>query len=118
MNRPGSDGELDLQAALARVGGDIDLLKEISRVFLDDCPRSVAEIRDAAARSDCPAVERVAHGLKGAASNFGAPQVVGAALRVEMLGRSGELDGLATALEALEAMLDGLRADLESLLDS
>jgi len=114
----GSGGGLDLESALARVGGDLDLLKEISRVFLDDCPRSLAEIRDAAARVDYVVVERAAHGLKGASSNFGASRVVSAALYIEQLGRGQKLDEFAPAFDALEAALAALCSELEALLDS
>jgi two-component system, sensor histidine kinase and response regulator len=117
---PGStpgDG-LDWDAALARVGGDVDLLNDIARVFLDDCPRALAELRDAGARGDCALAERAAHGLKGAASNFGAKRVVEASLHIERMGRAGSLDGFAAALEALENGLASLQEELETLLGS
>jgi HPt (histidine-containing phosphotransfer) domain-containing protein len=122
MNRssPGStpgDG-LDWDAALARVGGDVDLLNDIARVFLDDCPRALAELQDAGTRGDCALAERAAHGLKGAASNFGAKRVVEASLHIERMGRAGSLDGFAAALEALENGLASLREELETLLGS
>lgn len=109
---------LNRDAALARVGGDVDLLKEIARVFLDDCPRSLAELRDAAARGDCGAVERSAHSLKGAGSNFGASRMVAAALRIEQMGRDGELDDFAAALDVLESTLTSLCNELEALIAS
>ena len=115
---PGAGDGLDRKAALDRVGGDVDLLKDIARVFLDDCPRSIEELRSAAARGDCPAVERVAHGLKGAASNFGARRVVAAGLAIEQMGRAGKLDDFASALATLEAALAALRDELEGLIAS
>jgi HPt (histidine-containing phosphotransfer) domain-containing protein len=118
MNRSEPWDGLDRDAALGRVGGDVDLLKEIAGVFLDDCPRSLAELRDAAARGDCVGAERAAHGLKGAASNFGAGHVVAAALRIEQMGRAGKLDDFAPALESLEAALAALRDELEALIAS
>src|SRR5450631_2427104 len=87
----------DKDAALGRVGGDLDLLKEIARVFLDDCPRSLAELREAAARSDCAVVERSAHTLKGASANFGAARLVAAALLIEKMGHARTMDGVAPA---------------------
>jgi HPt (histidine-containing phosphotransfer) domain-containing protein len=105
-----------LDAALVRVGGDIDLLIEITRLFLDEYPRSLAEVRDGARRADFAVVERSAHGLKGAASNFGAVEVVGAALRIEQMGRARTLEEFPTALATLEAALAALRAELEALI--
>jgi two-component system, sensor histidine kinase and response regulator len=109
---------LDCDAALARVGGDADLLKEIARIFLDDCPRAMAEMRDASARGDCVLLERAAHGLKGAASNFGASNVVAAALNLEKMGRSGTVEGFAPAYRELDTALSKLHDELESLIAS
>ena len=117
--KPSLPGDgFDRTAALERVGGDLDLLKEITRVFLDDCPRSLDQLRAAAARGDSQAVEQVAHGLKGAASNFGAKRVVATALVIEQMGRAGKLDDFAAALAALEAACAELRSELEALIAS
>jgi two-component system, sensor histidine kinase and response regulator len=114
----GSGDGLDSKAALDRVGGDVDLLKDIAHVFLEDWPRSIEELRSAAARGDGPVVERVAHGLKGAASNFGASRVVAASLAIEQMGRAGKLDDFASAMATLEAALVELRGELEGLIAS
>ena len=84
----------DKEGALGRVGGDLGLLKEIARVFLDDCPRLLEELREAAARSDFAAVERHAHTLKGSSANFGASRLVSAALRIEKMGRARSLKSI------------------------
>ena len=115
---PGSGDGLDRIAALDRVGGDVDLLKDVARVFLDDCPRCLEELRSAAARGDCPTVERVAHGLKGAASNFGACRVVAAGLSLEQVGRAAKLGDFAPALVKLEVALAALCDELEELIAS
>jgi HPt (histidine-containing phosphotransfer) domain-containing protein len=118
MNRSSPGDGLDWNAALDRVGGDVDLLKDIARIFIDDCPRALAELRDACARGDCTLAERAAHGLKGAAANFGATRVVDASLHLEKMGRAGTLDGFAPALEVLENGLASLQKELETLLAS
>ena len=70
---------IDRQVALSRVGGDAELLKEIAQLFIDDYPRAMADIRQAADRGDAKSLERSAHGLKGSVANFGAPSAVEAA---------------------------------------
>jgi two-component system, sensor histidine kinase and response regulator len=106
---------LDREAALSRVGGDDELLHEIAQIFLDDYPRSLAELREAAGRGDARTVERAAHGLKGAAANFGARPVVDAALAIETMGRHQDLSGFSAALGALEQTLSRFRHELEEL---
>ena len=80
---------LDRAAALARVGGDLDLLKEIAALFLDEYPQALVDMRKALATGDAKTIERSAHGLKGSVANFGARTAVDAAFELEQLGRTG-----------------------------
>lgn len=107
--------QLDAAAALARVGGDEDLLKEIAEIFLDEYPAALAEVRRAAESGDAGALERAAHALKGSISNFGATAAYDAALRLETMGRTGELDSTAEALGVLDAALVRLGPELRRL---
>ena len=77
---------------LARVGGDRELLAEISRLFVDDAPRHLERIRRALDERDGNALLRAAHGLKGAAANFDAEGVVSAARTLEDIGRTQQFD--------------------------
>jgi two-component system, sensor histidine kinase and response regulator len=106
---------LDREVALTRVGGDAELLKEIAELFLENYQAWLAELREAGASGDAGAVERTAHGLKGSVANFGARDAVDAALKLEHLGRNHDLSAMPESLAALEAALETLRGDLESL---
>ena len=108
--------ELDLQAALGRVDGDRELLKEIAELFLEECPGSLEAVRAAVASRDPAALQRAAHSLKGAVSNFGERAAHKAALRLEQMGRSGELAGSAEALRELEEALERLCAELREFI--
>ena len=106
---------LDRASALARVGGDLDLLKEIAALFLDEYPRELDEIRKALASGDAHMLERSAHGLKGAVANFGARAAVDAAFRLEQLGKAGKLDQVPVLLAELERALACLHAELSAI---
>ena len=106
---------VDRQVALSRVGGDEELLREIAGLFLEDYPKALAELHEAAAKQDAKAVERTAHGLKGSVANFGAQAAVDAAFTIERMGRAEELDRLQEKLQTLEQALAALRPELESL---
>jgi two-component system, sensor histidine kinase and response regulator len=103
---------MDIEAAMARVDGDVDLLREIACLFLDSCPELVGQISDAVDRADGKALENAAHTLKGSVGNFGAKPAYEAALSLEMLGRSGDLSKAGEAL----AVLDGALQDLNNVL--
>jgi len=107
--------QLDESVALGRVGGDMDLLKEVAELFLADYPNTLDQIRDAVAGGDASALERSAHSLKGSVSTFGAKRAFEAALALEQQGRSSNLAGAQEGLRKLEEALTSLRPELEAL---
>ena|SRR5579872_1754519 len=115
MNEQLQEQVLDRATALARVGGDLDLLKEIAALFLDEYPRELDDIHKALAAADAHKLERSAHGLKGAVANFGAAAAVDAAFQLEQLGKAGKLDQVPPPLAALERALALLHAELSSI---
>jgi two-component system sensor histidine kinase/response regulator len=110
-----SDAVFDRAVALSRVGGDVELLKEIAILFLDDYPKSLTELHEAVEAGDARRVERSAHGLKGSVSNFGARPAVDAAMQLETMGRAQKLVEVEHVLHTLELALAALRPELESL---
>jgi HPt (histidine-containing phosphotransfer) domain-containing protein len=115
MEADPSEAVFDKEVALSRVGGDVELLKEIAVLFLDDYPKSLKELREAVKARDAKRVERSAHGLKGSVSNFGARPAVEAALQLETMGRAQKLVEVEQVLCSLELALAALRPELESL---
>ena len=107
--------QLDESLALSRVGGDVDLLKEVIELFLDDYPSTLERIRAAVAACDASALEHNAHSLKGCVSTFGANRAFEAAYTLEKQGRSGDLTGATDGLQQLEQALVALRPELELL---
>jgi HPt (histidine-containing phosphotransfer) domain-containing protein len=105
----------DRNAALARVGGDTVLLKELAELFREECPRSLIQLHLALERQDPKGVQNAAHGLKGAVSNFGAEPAMDAALCLERLGREAHLDEAREALADLEQALATLQTELADL---
>src|SRR4051794_26107382 len=104
-------------AVLARVGGDRELLAEISRLFVDDARRHLRKIREALDARDGESLRRAAHGLKGAAANFDADGVVEAARTLEEIGRTGEFDAHDAAWRSLTNETDRLIAVLRTVVN-
>jgi CheY-like chemotaxis protein len=107
----------DGAVALERVGGDRELLKDLAGVFLSESPAMLAEVREAVARRDALRLKRAAHTLKGAVGTFGAAASVAAALRLETMGREGNLVGAEEAWRALEEAVARLGPALAELRD-
>lgn len=105
----------DLKAILDRLGGDEEILKEIAALFIEDVPEMLAQIRQAIASGDASALEKSAHALKGSVANFGAEAAVAAALRLEMLGRSGQVKGASEIYGELEPAMKEIQEALTRL---
>ena len=88
---------------LWRVEGDAELADEVVQIFLDEGPTMLDRVRKAAASGDAAAVRFTAHALKGAAANISAHNVSAAALRLEMMGREGQLAAVQQGVATLEA---------------
>lgn len=110
------DDILDKAALLARVDHDVEFLAETVEMFDQDAPRLLAEIRQAVARQDGAALARAAHTFKGMVANFCAQAATEAALKLEMMGESGDLAGAQESLHALEEESGRLKSALEELL--
>jgi HPt (histidine-containing phosphotransfer) domain-containing protein len=115
---PAPEAPFDGAALQERVEGDVELLREIIALFLEDSPRLIEDVRAAVAAGDAAGLKRAAHTLKGAAANFGAAPVVAVALELELMGRTGNLSGAAPARDRLEVALCALGAALAALAES
>ena len=80
------------------------------QVFLDNLPRMWAAIQTAVASREASAIQHAAHTLKGSAGLIGAQAVTEAARALEMMAKSGKMDGLELALETLDHELKRLTA--------
>jgi PAS domain S-box-containing protein len=106
---------VDRETALDRVGGDVQLLRQIVCLFLEEYPRWLGEIREALASGDAGRLHLSAHGLKGSLGIFGARAAFDAAQRLEALGRARDLGGAEQTYAALEEALGRLRPELVAL---
>jgi HPt (histidine-containing phosphotransfer) domain-containing protein len=106
-------GTFDREEALARVDGDRELFREVMGLFFEDYPATMAEIDNAISEGDGARLNRAAHALKGAVANFGARNAFDLALRLEMMGKGGELGGAKAVFSTLAEEVERLRKALE-----
>jgi signal transduction histidine kinase/CheY-like chemotaxis protein len=106
----------DYDVALRRAGGDVDLLRELIELFLQQCPELMAAIRGAIAAQDAAALARATHTLKGSVGNFGPSLVVDAALALEEAGKAGNLANCGETFEQLERGVERLNAEFSAFL--
>lgn len=114
------DGEeeltvLDLDAVLARVGGNEQFLKVITQTFLDASLKQFDAVKDAVEAGDPKELRFAAHALKGAVLNFEARKTAKYASELEDLGREGSVEGAEALLEQLSTNYFELRGELEKV---
>jgi len=77
----------DRAELLERMGGDLEGVRELIDIYLEDLPSLQQELEDAGA--DLTRLARVAHTLKGSSANLAATRVPRAAATVEADARAG-----------------------------
>jgi signal transduction histidine kinase/DNA-binding response OmpR family regulator/HPt (histidine-containing phosphotransfer) domain-containing protein/PAS domain-containing protein len=84
-----------LENLLSVVGGEFSYLAELIDSFLEDAPQLLAELNQFIEGGDAAGVRRVAHSLKSNGADFGATNFSKLCKELEMMGKSGRLDGAA-----------------------
>ncbi len=115
MSEPSLPLNFDPSIVLARVDGDVELLKEIASLFFEDTPRLISDVRNAITRSDGKALEHAAHTLKGSVGNFGAHAAFDAAYSLEKMGRNDDFARANEAFGRLQQQVALLIPALETL---
>jgi two-component system sensor histidine kinase/response regulator len=106
---------LDRDEILERMEGDVELLEEIVQLFIEDCPRLLAEIGESVAGGDGPSLRLAAHALKGSLSNFGPSSSLTLASELEKMGKSGEMTEAAPVYSSLVTALESLQPAMANL---
>ncbi|MDA0770134.1 MAG: hypothetical protein BZY79_06305 [SAR202 cluster bacterium Casp-Chloro-G4] len=117
-NPPGAPGPFALiskDEALAQMDNDETLLREIINIFLEHSVSYLDNLRHAIMEGDSDEVYRTAHTLKGAVGNFPATAAFEAALKLEMMGRAGDMTNAKAAYLELEALINRLKPALKNL---
>jgi two-component system sensor histidine kinase/response regulator len=108
---------LNPEALLAQVDGDRDLLRELVQLFGAERPRLQEEIRAALEQGQPVQVQKAAHTLKGAVSNFTAQAARELAQTLENMGHAGDLSGAGDVYQSLAQELAQVEAALRGFLE-
>jgi CheY-like chemotaxis protein len=104
-----------LQDLLSLVGGEFDKLAMLIDSFLQDAPQLLAELDRSIASGDASGVRRVAHSLKSNGTDLGALTFSSLCKELEMLGKSGELEGAVELAARIKAEFEQARAALAAI---
>jgi two-component system, sensor histidine kinase and response regulator len=110
-----ASGIIDRDEVLERVAGDKELLNELIDLFIEDCPRLLAQVEQAIREQDPVRLEKAAHTLKGSVANFAADIAVKAALRLEIMGKGHDLTNAEEAFLDLKSKILLTQKELETV---
>jgi HPt (histidine-containing phosphotransfer) domain-containing protein len=85
--------------------GEVDIVGELAGVFLEDARPGLQTVEEALQRDDAPAIETVAHRLKGGSGSIGARRLAGLLAQLEDMGASGDLSPGSELLERIREEL-------------
>lgn len=99
---------------IARLGGDEELARQLVALFIDECPRMIAEVRGSVEQGTPDLIRRAAHAFKGSVSNFMTDGPTKTAFALETIGREGHVGDAPAILARLEREVESLVAQLRA----
>jgi two-component system sensor histidine kinase/response regulator len=103
----------DQHALRERLSGDEQLMADVIRLFIEDCPGRLSAIASAVDRRNGESLRTAAHALAGSAANLSATGLFEAARILERIGAESRMDAAEAAGRRLSAeavnVLDALR---------
>ena len=100
-----------------RFGDYPDLIQELITIYLEESPKQMEQIRQAAQTGNMANLSLYAHSLKGASANMGAMELRYAAGELEAKGKAQDNSNLQPLLERLEAAFARTEEEFKSRQD-
>jgi CheY-like chemotaxis protein len=105
---------------LSMIGNDVDLARELIRIFLEDIPAKLTAIQQANAGGALSEIQRLAHSFKSSSAQLGAMRLSGMSRELEVKGKEGSNDGVSELIQQLaiecervqELLREKLRGDI------
>ena len=115
LSRLEQGSPLDLRSALPRFDSDLAFFREMLQEFIAHLPDRITGMKESLQAQDVVKLNRQAHNLKGAASNFNAGRLTELAKTLELKAEQADLSGGADLIGGIEAELPHLEAFLERM---
>jgi|RifCSP16_2_1023846.scaffolds.fasta_scaffold319428_1 HPt (histidine-containing phosphotransfer) domain-containing protein len=108
---------INRKALSERLDKDFELFKELAQLFFTDSPKLLNAIEEAVRNKNGEKIGKASHTIKGAVANFSAEKAFEAALVLEKIGKSNNLDNADDAFNSLSAEIENMRKALKLMLD-
>jgi len=111
-------GRFDPHSLWRTVGEDLDLLRQLVRIFADEYPVMLKEIEKSAGARDAAGLRRATHKLKGSLLQFAAPAAIAAAAEIEQCATLNRLNEAESLIAKLRAETDSLLQLLQTMISA
>ena len=105
----------DQSGLLVRIGNDVNLMKDLAALFVQDTPAVLNEIQDSAQKNNFPKLADVAHTLKGSTSNIGALEMMNYCVKLLQAAKGEDAGTIARLIPELLAAFDTFKTSVERL---
>ena len=102
--------------SLNRLGGNVQLLKELARFYLEDHGPLLRDLKLHLEARRAETAERSAHSMKGLSANFDRMELVDICAQAEQLARAGAIDEALALYPRLENEASRLAEELQYFL--
>jgi HPt (histidine-containing phosphotransfer) domain-containing protein len=92
-----------------------EFIGELIDTYCQETPQLIDALKHALAQGNAPAFQRAAHSIKSASASLGAMGFSALARELEMVGRSGNLESAAPAVERLAIDYERVQSSLLAL---
>jgi HPt (histidine-containing phosphotransfer) domain-containing protein len=109
---------LDIDALKSMVDNIPELINELIRLYLENLPNLMMQIKQGISNKDCRLIEQSAHALKGMSFNVSAKRIADTALALEKTSRNNEAESAEQIYTVLEKNAEELTNTLLNALKS
>lgn len=106
---------IDIPFALALMGHDKHILKEVCLAMIKRFPKDLTQIDKAIAHKDCKTVARIAHSIKSAAKSVGADSLADIASELEKGGRDNNLQRMNALMPEFRDITNAVIVELNKI---
>lgn len=105
---------MDLEQLTSASDGDIDLLKELMKLYFRQADEIMIELRKAVTASDLNEVDHLSHKLAGSSLTCGMSALVAPLRSLERNAKAGSLDGAPGFFAEVEVQLEAVRQYMDN----
>jgi HPt (histidine-containing phosphotransfer) domain-containing protein len=98
----------DFKSLSERIGGDMELLRELVVLLNEECPSMLSGIERAIKEGNAGDLQRASHKMKGSVLQFSARNAAAIAGTLEEMGSRGSVEGAAQEYDRLETEIASL----------